>query len=101
MANYFINSTKNFGDIRQRVPVKALFMLKTGAPNILSIKESCSKCLKIRIDNSARMLGVTYTPTKVPRQRLAQGFYETKKSITVTFITGEKQILYLTATVLK
>ena len=65
-------------------------------PLIKSLSSSCG-CSVPTYSKEKRELKVVFTPNPIPKHLQAQGFYNTRKTITVVYIDGTKDVLSFSA----
>lgn len=79
-------------------PEKIIFAPAETLPQSILLKSSCGCSTPKLVDGQ---VVVNYTPGSVPRHLIQQGFYKTKKSITVIYEDDTKDILEIFATIKK
>ena len=92
----------NLGTIRENTTTK--FKYESLNPlNIVQIKRGCTQCTTYKAYNpTTGILEVSFTSAYIPKQlRLKPGFQMVKKSITITYASGEVETLIFTAKIIK
>lgn len=96
----WIETTKNLGVIKQksRNTIKYEYI---GDKVITNISKGCAKCTKV-LGFKDNILEVLYTPNYVPiHLRNNPGYQDARKTIIITYEDGSKDILIITARVIK
>ena len=94
MQNW-LNKNINLGTIR--VGQKQNIIFESTSPlDIKTILTSCG-CTVPKYDMGKKKLTVTYTPGTVPIHLRHQGFYSSRKTITIYYKTGETEVLSFNA----
>lgn len=99
MSNWKTNK-KNVGTVTvgQRQIIK--FYANKELPKIVNLSSSCG-CSKPNYDKKTKVLNVSYNPGSIPKHLKSQGWYNTTKTITITFVDGTKDVLSFSARVNK
>jgi hypothetical protein len=90
----------DLGEIRQGKRKRIIFTADNTIKGIKDISASCG-CTKADYNKETNELKIVYTPKKIPPHLTIQGFYETYKYLTITYIDGEKEVLTFKAKIIK
>lgn len=91
------------GSIRQGQSLKFEFV-SNKTLDIFKAKPDCESCTTVKeYDKENNSLEVVYKAGPFPEQFIAQGksYYDSRKSITVTYSNGQVEVLYFTIRVFK
>jgi hypothetical protein len=87
----------NLGTIKQGTTVPLVFKALKKL-SITQLKPGCGSCTFVKAFNPDTLeLGVTFKVGSIPIHLRKQGYYNTRKSITVTYEDGTSEILSFTA----
>lgn len=98
--NYWKNKYFDLGVIQVGSVTKITYLANKNIPNILKIKSSCG-CAKPKYNPKTNQLTINYKAGSIPRHLISRGSYTTMKKITITYITGQKDILTFKAKIIK
>lgn len=98
MNNYWASKSVQIGTVRESSTHKLKFLGLPGIPDVKEIITSCG-CTKAKYDSGTRELSVTYKAGKVPNQ--VQGAQIVNKSITVIYIDGTQDVLWINGAKIK
>jgi len=85
---WFTYDFKDVGEVIAGKQVLVKFYAKEGIPKIKSLAASCG-CSKPTYDKKSEEIKILYKPNPIPTHLLSQGYYTTKKTVTVVFESGE------------
>lgn len=92
MRGMFKKNIVNLGVVYVGKRYTIEFEGKEKLPGIYKMVSSCG-CSKPTHDKVNNKVVVNYRPKAVPKYLVNQGWYETTKSITVTYIDGSQELL--------
>jgi hypothetical protein len=92
------NKSINLGTIKENVKKIIIFEALNELNNIHSMSSSCG-CSTPKQDGNK--IVVSYTPGTIPFHLISQGFYNTTKTITITYKDGTTDILSFKAKITK
>lgn len=94
-SKYFDIGTVSVGSV-----TKITYIANRDIPNILTLKSSCG-CAKPKYNKKTKQITINYKAGSIPRHLGSRGYYNTMKKITVTYITGQKDVLTFQAKIIK
>ena len=94
MERYFIEQTKDLGEIKKGSTHVVKFKALPTIPEIREVKLSCG-CLKSTFDSDFNELSIVYKAGHIPKQ--VKGNQQVAKSIVVYYKDAGSEQLYITA----
>jgi|GEM_PF-2762993 len=88
----WINKDIETEDLKVGVKTTITFKTTTELPQIKTLSSSCG-CSVPTYSKEKRELSVAFTPKAVPQHLKTQGWYNSRKSISVGYMDGTKDVL--------
>ena len=98
MTKFWKDPVKHIGTVKQGLKLTVMFQSFPNVPKIKKLSSSCS-CSVPKFNSFDGTLMVDFTPRSVPFHLRTQGWYETVKSIHVTYEDSTMDTLKLKAKV--
>lgn len=88
----WINKDIETEDLKVGIKKEIVFKTTTELPQIKTLSSSCG-CSVPTYSKEKRELKVVFTPKAVPQHLKTQGWYSSRKTITVGYVDGTKDVL--------